>query len=525
MIFTLVRILFFVALVVLLALVAERLMNAEGGVRIALMDVEVTLGPLQAAIAALLLVLVIWLVFKLLGLIVATLKFLSGDETALSRFFGRRRAKKGLDALSDALLALAAGEGEQALRKASKAERYLDRPELTELVVAQAADQTGDRARAEAAYRRLVTRDRTRFIGVRGLLRQRLDAGDTQTARQLAEKAFSLRPKHGETQDILLRLQAEQHDWTGARRTLGAKLKHGAIPRDLHRRRDAVLALGEARDVVVEGRSIEAREAAIEANRLSPELVPAAAMAARAYIEQGKARHAARVIRKAWEAQPHPDLAAAFAEIVPDEDPQQRIKRFQTLAKAKPDHPETRLMMCELHVAAEDFPGARRALGDLVERDPTARVLTNMAAIERGEGAPDHIVRAWLARALTARRGPHWICDKCQHIHGRWAPICDHCGAFDTLSWREPPAEEVVLPAGAGMMPLLTDHLPETSLAVPEAQRPGEAAGEAGAEDERVGRPVPDAEVVGDDDRRSADPVDLARASDGSTEPGPRRVD
>ncbi|MBM9596172.1 heme biosynthesis protein HemY [Roseitranquillus sediminis] len=489
MIFSLVRVLFFVALVVLLTLSALWLMQADGGVVVAVADVEFTLGPLQAVIAALLFVLVVWLVFKLLSLLVATVRFLNGDETAITRYFSRRSERKGFEALADGMLALAAGEGRVAMSKASRAERYLHRPELTNLITAQAAEMTGDRARAEQVYRDLVTDDRTRFVGIRGLMRQRLEAGDTDTALKLAEKAFALKPKHEETQDLLLRLQAEHSDWAGARRTLGAKLRYGALPRDVHRRRDAVLALGEAREVVDEGKTIEAREAAIEANRLSPDLVPAAVMAARAYIEQGKPRYAARVIRKAWNAQPHPDLAAAYAEIHPEETPAERIRRFQNLTRLHPDHPETRMLLSELHIANEDFPAARRALGDLAVNDPTARALTNMAAIERGEGAEDRVVRAWLARALTARRGPQWVCDKCHGVHGEWAPVCDMCGGFDTLSWREAPAGKVALPAGVEMMPLLVDPRADT------AESPAaEAAGTPETE-------VPPAEVVEDEPR------------------------
>ena len=54
-------------------------------------------------------------------------------------------------------------------------------------------------------------------------------------------------------QDTLLRLQADAHDWSGARETLRAKLKYGSIPRDVFKRRDAVLALSEAQDVLDEG--------------------------------------------------------------------------------------------------------------------------------------------------------------------------------------------------------------------------------------------------------------------------------
>ena len=223
----------------------------------------------------------------------------------------------------------------------------------------------------------------------------------------------------------------------------------------MHKRRDAVLALSEAKDVIAEGNSIEAREAAIEANRLSPDLIPAAVMAAQGYIRQDKPRYAARVLQKAWSVHPHPDLAAAFAAIVPDETPKQRVKRFSALTKTRPQDPETKMLLAELHIADEDFPQARRDLGDLVETDPTSRSVTLMAAIERGEGASDTVVKGWLARALTVPRGPQWICDNCHHIHTEWKPICENCHGFDTLAWKRPPSSEVTMPGGAQMLPLI----------------------------------------------------------------------
>ena len=47
-------------------------------------------------------------------------------------------------------------------------------------------------------------------------MKQKLSEGDTETARQLAEKALALRPKHEEVQDTLLKLQAQAEDWAGA---------------------------------------------------------------------------------------------------------------------------------------------------------------------------------------------------------------------------------------------------------------------------------------------------------------------
>jgi len=183
---------------------------------------------------------------------------------------------------------------------------------------------------------------------------------------------------------------------------------------------------------------------------------------------------------------PHPDLAAAFAGIEPDETPQTRLKRFAKLLKVHPDDRETRLLEAELNLAAEDFPAARRALGDLAEVEPDSRALTIMAAIERGEGASDSVVKGWLARALGAPRGPQWCCDNCQHIHAEWRPVCENCHSFDTLSWRAPPDTAVSTPTGLEMLPLLIGPVEE------------DAKAEDGTAD--ANEAVPDAEIVEEGD-------------------------
>ncbi|SHI67829.1 HemY protein [Palleronia salina] len=494
MLWSLLKVVLFFCAVAALTWGAGQLLNADGAIRVAVANTEFTLGPLQAAIALILLIVAVWIVLKFISLLVAILRFLNGDETALSRHFSRNREQKGLAALGDALLALASGEGKEAQAKAARAQKYLDRPELTNLLVAQGAEMTGDRATAERVYKELLAEDRTRFVGVRGLLKQKLQDGDTDTALALAEKAFALKPKHAETQDTLLRLQAGKHDWAGARKTLGAKLKYGTLPRDVHKRRDAVLALSEAKDLLAEDSTISVRENAIEANRLSPDLIPAAVMAARGYIRNNQTRYATRVLKKAWEAQPHPDLAAAFADISPDETTGERVRRFGTLTRLKPDHPETKMLLAELHIANEDFPAARRALGDLATSHPTTRSITIMAAIERGEGADDAIVRGWLARAVTAPRGPQWVCDNCQTVHGEWEPVCGNCGAFDTLSWTEPKAGSISVPKQAEMLPLVVaGGSPSSDIVIPDAQEES-ATTTTASEPPIPSEPEPDAE-------------------------------
>ncbi|MBY6201831.1 tetratricopeptide repeat protein [Maritalea mobilis] len=459
MLWSLLKVLIFIAIVGLLTLGVGYLTELQDTAVLTVAGREFVLTPLVAILGALALLISVWLLFKLVGLLIATLKFLNGDETAISRYFDRRSERKGYEALGEGMMALAAGEGRLAIRKAERAEKYLGRPELTKLVVAQGAEMVGDRKLATDTYKALVTDDRTRFVGVRGLMKQKLEDGETDTALELAKRALALRPKNEEVQTTLLQLQSRSEDWQGARQTLANALKAGNIPRDLHKRRDAVLALAHARDAMAEGKVADATREANAANTMAPGLVPAAVMAARLAISDGKPRIATKILTKAWETGPHPDLAAAFAAIAPDETPAQRLKRFRPLLAKHPRDPETKMLEAELHIAAEDFPAARRALGDLAETNPTARSLTIMAAIERGQGGEDRVVRAWLAKAVTASRGPQWTCEKCGHVHADWRPVCANCESFDTLSWQEAPQSDAALAGPAQMLPLIVGAL------------------------------------------------------------------
>ena len=137
MLWSLLKIVVFVAVVGALALGAGWLMESTGGMMITVGGYEYPLGPLQSVLALIALLVVLWIALKLLSLLVALLRFVNGDETALSRYFDRNRERKGFAALSEGLMALASGEGKLAMSKAAKAERYLGRPELTNLLTAQ----------------------------------------------------------------------------------------------------------------------------------------------------------------------------------------------------------------------------------------------------------------------------------------------------------------------------------------------------------------------------------------------------
>ncbi|MEL6318660.1 MAG: hypothetical protein AAFR16_13600, partial [Pseudomonadota bacterium] len=297
------------------------------------------------------------------------------------------------------------------------------------------------------------------FLGHQGLLRQALEKKTPERALKLAQRAHQLRPKDPETIDVLFDLQRKKGDWQGARDTLGAAVAAKRVTRDVAARRRAVLHVAEAMEFERAGATAEALVQARAAVRLAPGLAPAAVLAARLLAAHGDLRGAQKTLIAAWRSEPHPDVAAAFAALAPDETPLDRLRRFEKLFVAAPRHAESRQLKAEIALSADRLAIAREALGELTEARPagedgaeapaaptSARALALRAAIEQEDGADEATVRGWLARAAVAPRGAQWVCDNCGAVHKRWSASCPRCDAFDSLDWTLAPAEAAATP-------------------------------------------------------------------------------
>ena len=190
MLWSLLKVVVFIVIAAALAFGAVWILDTPGEVKIAFGGREFYMTPIGFLVALVAIVLLGMLLLKLLGFLGAVIRFLLGDETAISRYFARGRERKGFDALSDGMVALASGNSRLATKRAQKAEKFLNRPDLTLLLTAQAAELSGDRSKAFEAYKALLPNDRTRPVGVQGLMRIKLDEGDTDTAMALAQEGL-----------------------------------------------------------------------------------------------------------------------------------------------------------------------------------------------------------------------------------------------------------------------------------------------------------------------------------------------
>ena len=178
-------------------------------------------------------------------------------------------------------------------------------------------------------------------------------------------------------------------------------------------------------------------EVAVEAVKLCPGLVPAATLAGRLLAEAGEPRKAGRVLEAAWRENPHPDLADAYADLVPGAAAQDRLARMRALARLAAGSPESALAVAQAALDANEFSEARAALAPL-QAPPTRRVATLMARLEEAEHGDTGRAREWMARALTAANDPAWTADGL--VVETWLPVSPVTGRLDAFEWRAPVA-------------------------------------------------------------------------------------
>lgn len=354
-----------------------------------------------------------------------------------------RRRNKGYEALSRGMVAAGAGDSALALRAARAAEKHLGEDALTLLLRAQATQLAGDRAGTERAFARMVDLPETRVLGLRGLHMEALRRGDASSAHHYAEQAQRIAPVTWAGQALLDHHSSAQ-DWPRALAALEANLAQRSIDKPTARRQRAVLQTAIALELPAQ-EAAEALRLSREAAELAPDLVPAAALAARLLSARGDLRRAARLLEASWKAQPHPDLAAAYLDLRPGDSTKDRLARARTLAKLAPDDPESALCLAQAAMEARDFAFARSTLQPLIDGGtrPTARMCLLMADLEELDGGAEGKVREWLARATRAPRDKTWVADgvACDE----WAPVSPVTGKLDAFRWRAP-AERLSAP-------------------------------------------------------------------------------
>jgi HemY protein len=379
-------------------------------------------------------VLLVLLLVAIIIAIWAILRRLFAAPRALARRGREKRRERGIAALSDAVIALHAGEPAQARDLARAARQHLPANSAAQLVEAQAHLALGDMSAAREHYRELIGNPKTALAALSGLHSQARAQGRHRAALTFAQKAAALAPATGWAASAVFDDLVRRRAWAEA---IDMTAKTPAASRDdKARKRHRLAVLETALAMTLEAREpFEALDHAMVALRTQSDFVPAALIAGRIEINRGETRRAMSLLRKAWRQTYHPDIATLYANSQPGASAVERFKRVRELIETPPADRSSAIVFARAAIDAYDWAMARGALAAYLD-NPTQGVAMLMAEIEEGENADHGKAREWLARAVKAPPDPTWTADGM--TSPEWEPVSPVTGRLDAFEWKVP---------------------------------------------------------------------------------------
>ncbi|MDQ0997355.1 HemY protein [Phyllobacterium ifriqiyense] len=424
------RILFFFIVVLLLGVGFAWLADRPGDLVLTFAGMQYKVSLMVAATSIVAIVAGVMLSWWLVKSIVTS-------PYALRRHFRARKRDRGYQSLSTGLIAAGAGDGQTARLMIKQAEKLLnvDQEPLIKLLDAQAAMLEGRTDDARAKFEAMLDDPETKLLGLRGLYLEAQRLGARDASRHYAEEAALLAPNVEWAATAALGQKTTHGDWDGALLLLDKQKATKQIDKEKAKRERAVILAAKAIETY-ESDPVNAKPLAIEANKLAPDLVPAAIVAAKSLFAQGDLRKGSKILEYTWKREPHPGVADTYVHARVGDSPIDRLKRARHLAGLYPHHAESNLAIAHAALAAGELKEAREAAEAVLRSTPRESAYLLLADIEEAQTGDQGRVRQWLSRAVKAPRDPAWTADG--YVSERWAPASPVTGKLDAFVWKVP---------------------------------------------------------------------------------------
>ncbi len=398
---------------------------------------------------------------------------------SVRRYFRARKRDRGYQALSTGLIAAGAGNALLARKMSLRAQGLLrsDQEPLLHLLDAQAALIEGRHDDARAKFERMTEDPETRELGLRGLYVEARRLGADEAARQYAERAAENAPHLPWAAQATLEYRSRAGRWDDAIRLLDQQRLANVVEKKQAERWKAVLLTAKASERL-ESDPKGARDDALAALKHAKDLVPAAVVAAKAYLREDNIRRAASVLEGVWKLAPHPEIATTYVRARSGDSAVDRLKRAEKLEAMRPNNVESLIAVAEAALDARELEKARAKAEAACRMEPRESVYLLLADIEEADTGDQGRIRHWMGQALRAPRDPAWVADG--FVSERWLPISPTTGRIDAFEWKIPygqlegPLEEGEHADKAiAELPAVAETPAPTHEAVPEQEDPG----------------------------------------------------
>ena len=360
------------------------------------------------------------------------------------------RHQKGYNALTQGLVAIAAGDTKQATYFSRRAKNLLPMNQNNQggqqalhlLLEAQAARMRGEDTLAQNRFELLMQDKEAGFLGIRGLLKAAIDKGNDLLALEYAQQAAKLHPHQPWVIKTLYFLQIKNKKWSEVLETAVQAKKYNAFEKEKITSDEIAIYLMRYDHDSNHENEAGALKNLKQAFKLDENFVPTIVRYAEYFIKKDKKKKAASIIKKAWAANPHPDLAKMWNQLAPSSEKSQekRTKWYKTLFDLNTNSVESHILMANAAVDMELWGVAKSYVVTAEKIKPSARIYRLRAIVEQNTSHNEDSIHDLMEKASKSSPDKVWVCSLTGIIYEEWTPIAAPHESFNTVIWQYPGA-------------------------------------------------------------------------------------
>ena len=348
----------------------------------------------------------------------------------------RLLASKGLEQLTQAMLASSENDEKTAQKHLKKARGYLPDSPLPRLMQLQIAGREKDTQLAGQQLVQLQHYSATKPLALRGLAEQARAAGKMDEALVHIDALLEVAPQQATTQKLAIDILSYHKRWAQALKIAKQAYAARYLTVDEYKRAKATIGMQQAASMLADKNRQGAMETLKKAFATDATLQPVAIEYSRLLKQVGKVSQAAKVLKSAWKHAPHAKIAETYQELYADLSPERQCKKIQELAKQNSDHLESQIILAECAMTLEKWDEAKNYLKLGINKQNTVTLCRLMAKLYKRGYKDESEERRWLDKAITAVEDAHWQCATCGDKPESWVAHCEQCHDFASINWR-----------------------------------------------------------------------------------------
>ncbi len=359
------------------------------------------------------------------------LGYISALPSRFSGYVSAANQRKGLDAASVSLAALAIGDSRGAARHAARSRRFLGAHSLPELLLLQSAAMRGDEASLRQFFEKLLEQDDFAHLGHAGLMRLEDGTGNTSAALSHGRTAFRISGHLPVVGKALFSLEARSRNWPEAIKALKAA-KPDLDPSQTDHY-FAALYYMQAQDAPNQAEQLKLLQLSLKHDG---GFSPAALACAAIFGEQGRTRKQIAILEKALSIRPHSDICSALFDAYGGD--AGALARFLRRTDKLGTSDITLLLSARFAYKLGLWGECRRLLEAIPSNDRTSETWQFFADVlsqsPPGIFPPFPDASQCLQSAASAKPSPRWHCGSCGHSEHDWTLTCVDCSGFLTIT-------------------------------------------------------------------------------------------